>query len=542
MKDKLSNFVIAFFLVIIVAFNVIAVFWVNQMVSSELEVSAKNTLRDLAEDEKRSINLIVKGKEESLYGLAELISQTGHNVEDLYSHMERWREYYGMETIFIVYNNGLGISSMRENVDVSNEPYFNQALDGNIHISGVYTSTFSKKDVMVATAPIYYDSIFQGVLVAEYTVEYLTGLLMDSTDSRGSSMIVNSQGHILMHTYPFPVTFDNFKAATFEEGKTHSGVLNDFLTSTEGSVTFSIGGERKLGEYIPLGIDDWSLFFEISEIELTESANRITNSMIIISICLGLSFVFFMYYILRIRRKSLLEVEKVAYYDKLTGLPNLIKFKIDVEQLLLKNGFDPTGYGVIKCDLENFKAINEVFGFEVGNKVIRTIANYIKHIEGTIVKSARTGTDEFIIFAGREVLRKHLEQRILFNSLIENEVPEIGKHQFFFRYGRYYLEKKEKNIDDIVNKVSMAHSFAKVEGGSVIWDYDDTFKLHLVRTTELTNKMHTSLKNKDFKVFLQPKFSLSDNIIVGAESLVRWIEPDGTMIFPNDFIPLFEKN
>ncbi len=542
MKGKLYNFVMGLFIITFVLLNVLAILWFNRMVFTEFETSAKLDLQDIAHDEKRSISLLVQGKEDVLIALAELIGQTGNSPEQLYVHMDRWSKNYGIETILITSTDGKGISSCGKRVDVSYRTNMNEALKDGVYVSGVIKSEFSDNDVIVVSTPIYYESTIQGILMAEFTIEYLTSLLMDSTDSRGSSMIVNSSGHILMHTYPFAVSFDNFKTATFEEGKSHAGILNDFAQGKEGNVEFAIGGVRKLGEYTPLGIDDWTLFFEISEDKLHESANSITGAMLIISICLALSFIFFMVYILTMRKKSLQEIEKVAYYDKLTGIPNLIKFKIDVEKIIDKKDIDVTKYALIKCDLENFKAINEVYGFRIGNKVICTIANYVKEIIGDPVRVARTGTDEFIIFAKNDVIDRHLSVRFALSNLIKDFVPEVEGHQFFFRYGHYSIEEGEKNIDEIVNKVGMAHSFARVEGGAVVWEYDNTFKKHLLHRTEITNKMRFALENNEFKLFLQPKFSLQESRLVGAEALVRWIEPNGNMIFPNDFIPIFEKN
>ncbi len=542
MKGKLYNIFIAFILLIIVLLNTVAIFWFNQIVFNELESSAKMSLKEMANDEKRAISLIVQGKEQSLLSLAELISQTGNDTNDLLSHMEKWQRLYDIENIFITSVDGSGISSTGENIDISNETYLKTSLVDEAKISGVHKSLITGNNVMIATAPIYYNDSLEGILVAEYSLEYLTGLLMDTTDTRGSSMIVNGQGSILMHTYPFEISFENFKQAQFEEDKTYADILNDFRLSKEGSIVFTINNVRKLGEYIPLGIEDWSLFFEISEEALSASAEAITNTMLIISICIALTFTFFMYYILRARKKTLKEIEKVVYFDKLTGIPNLIKFKIDVEKLLQKKDFDASEYAIVKCDLENFKAINEICSFEVGNRVIRTVANYIKKIGDSSVKYARTGTDEFIVFAQKEIIDQHLTFRNTFTSLIKEYVPEVGNHQFSFRYGRYFLERGEKNIDEIVSKVSMAHSFARKEGGSAVWNYDNTFKSHLIHLTELTNKMRSALENNDFKMYVQPKYSLQDEQIIGLETLVRWIEPDGNIVYPNDFIPLFEKN
>ncbi len=114
-------------------------------------------------------------------------------------------------------------------------------------------------------------------------------------------------------------------------------------------------------------------------------------------------------------------------------------------------------------------------------------------------------------------------------------------HKIEFRYGRYFIPKGETDVNDIVNNVVMAHNYAK-ENNEVICDYDDAFKEKLLQKTEITNKMQVALEREEFKVFLQPKYSVENRTIEGAEALVRWKENDGKFIYPDQFIPIFEQN
>ncbi len=121
-------------------------------------------------------------------------------------------------------------------------------------------------------------------------------------------------------------------------------------------------------------------------------------------------------------------------------------------------------------------------------------------------------------------------------------VPELIDYAGTFKIGRYNIDQGETDFEDIMTKVNLAHQRAKNTKGEILCDYDEKFKQNLLTDAEITNKMKTALDNEEFKVYLQPKFSTNDNILVGAEALVRWIEADGKIIFPNSFIPLFERN
>ncbi len=542
MKNKFSSLSIIITLLIIVTLSLFAGTWFNNLVLNELETSAKSTLKEMANEQSRAIELIVHNKQDNVKGIVDVITHIGNDVETLYETLPVWTKEYEIETIIITDLNGEGITSCGELTNISGMEYFATAAVGEIHMSNVYTSDYSEKSVIALSSPIYYDGSVQAVIIAEYDVLELASLLIGTTDNRGSSMIVNSEGTILLHTYPFEISFENFQTAEFYNGSSYQDILDDFASNTGGDVTFSIGGDRKIGQYIPLGIDDWNLFFEVSETELSKSSEVITNGMLIISICIFLAFSIFIIYILSIRKRALKEIETVAYYDELTSLPNLVKFKLDLSQIVTQKDFDKSNYILLKGDIENFKVINEVYGFDVGNQVIYHAAQLAKQFTGKHSIVARIGSDQLLIFTEKDIVEDFFKNRAQFNASLKQLVPAVSNHILNFRYGRYFMEENENNIDNMINKVSIAHSYARTNTSWPLWDYDEKFHLHMLRMTELTNKMEDSLKHHEFHMFLQPKYDIQTGMIVGAEALVRWFERNGNVVYPNDFIPLFEKN
>ncbi len=265
------------------------------------------------------------------------------------------------------------------------------------------------------------------------------------------------------------------------------------------------------------------------------------NIILTIVATISISTVFFLIYIMKLRKKHLSLVEKMAYYDEITGLPNLNKFKLEAQEIMDNN--PDKVFIIVKFDIVNFKAINEIFDFSVGNKVLEKIAEVKKFVDNEYFLKSRVGSDEFLIFADDKLLLDLESATIKYEQIFKELVPDLEIHKFEFRYGRYIVPKDEKkDINDIVNKVTMAHGLTKISSGSKIIDYDDSFKESVIKFTEITNKMQRALLNEEFKIYLQPKVRISDFKVVGAEALVRWIEDDGMMIYPNEFIPLFEKN
>ncbi len=233
-------------------------------------------------------------------------------------------------------------------------------------------------------------------------------------------------------------------------------------------------------------------------------------------------------------------IEKAAYYDDLTGLPNLLKLKLEMKKVLNEN--PDKEYAIMKFDLENFKVINELFSYEVGNKVLKAFAKTAENVTEKSFILAKVGVDELIMFSGNGFVANFNEETKYYESIFKNLVPEIENHILSFRYGRYHIEKGETDVNDIINKVTIAHKNAKSCAEYGIREYDNDLKNQLLNRITITNKKEKALANNEFHAFLQPKFDLQTSELTGAEALVRWIESDDKMIYPNDFIPVFEDN
>jgi len=103
-------------------------------------------------------------------------------------------------------------------------------------------------------------------------------------------------------------------------------------------------------------------------------------------------------------------------------------------------------------------------------------------------------------------------------------------------------KKQDSNIGEAIEKAMLAHKAAKQTDKAEYLFYDDAMKKEAQRVQLIEDKMNGALENKEFKLYLQPQYRISDNSIAGMEALVRWQKKDGSLICPNDFIPIFEKN
>lgn len=274
------------------------------------------------------------------------------------------------------------------------------------------------------------------------------------------------------------------------------------------------------------------------------SSGLITLPFVLIGVTVFI-FIIFTAFLMINQKRHVKELEKIAYYDELTGLPNLVKFKIDAAQIVADN--KNNALFVVEFDISNFKMVNTMFNFEVGNEIIKTISDTLTRINREqnvgILEIARITADQFIFIGTFDLMKSTENHRALFEKAFTNATSNmLGNHKISFKYGRYIIENDEKDIERIVEKVHLAHEYARLHKKVAIFDYDSKFKEQLVEEVNLSNRMGEALENEEFKMYLQPKFHLQTEEIIGAEALVRWQQADGGLIAPIKFIPLFEKN
>lgn len=244
------------------------------------------------------------------------------------------------------------------------------------------------------------------------------------------------------------------------------------------------------------------------------------------------------------QQQHITQLEKLAYVDELTGGRTYHKFKIDGQQILESQKNSP--HFIMKLDVDNFKLINQICGYEKGDMVLRNIATAISMTvrdENDIF--ARLVNDEFVALftlwdssdlqALYEVFLGH------FHSLMGNDFS----FRCNFPHGCYVVhpcDLKKTDIMDMLEKVNLAHKAAKVNKSLDFAMYDESMIELAIYKKEIENKMADALENGEFLVYLQPKYMLQDKVIAGAEALVRWRKDGQSLISPNSFIPVFEQN
>lgn len=244
-----------------------------------------------------------------------------------------------------------------------------------------------------------------------------------------------------------------------------------------------------------------------------------------------------------LKRKNM-ELELLAYGDSVTGGINRNRFDMDVSEAIRSA---PAGtYALVWMNVEKFKLINDLAGNKEGDRTLRYIHGVIKNHLRPNEYLARISSDNFALLLYDEpdqALMKRLEDM----TADINRFNENRKYQYIlsFTAGIY-------RVDDPSLEITLIQDRANVARGEIVKNnitgfcscrvYSEKEREQLVAEKEIENRMRSALEERQFVVYLQPKLSLKEDVISGAEALVRWKDPDKGLIPPNDFIPLFEKN
>ncbi len=387
-----------------------------------------------------------------------------------------------------------------------------------------------------------------GVLTADreqFSLDMLP--LIDVSGEKDCFFIFDTSGEALYYTPG--------NSAGIDSGKLLLSMIDDDVSEKDiefilNSVTsdtmkeININGVDFLGAFSSIAERDWTFAALLPKEEVYSSLGGLVRyTIVLVAMMSGLLLVAVAAVFIRIRRIKTAVDEAIddsiatLYVDSLTGHETVERFR---QHYLAEMKDHATGHALISLDVERFKAVNDTFGYDGGNEIIRKISDVIKRDIGPNDHFTRIMGDLFYILAqfgdSRELV--DLVERILLD--VEYQITEI---KLDLAIGIYIIDDFNIKSRVAADRADMARDSIKRAKQQNRYAFFDSSMLQKIRREKrIEDIMEDALELREFLVYLQPKFSLGDeNCVVGAEALVRW-KHDGKLIPPGEFIPLFERN
>lgn len=194
--------------------------------------------------------------------------------------------------------------------------------------------------------------------------------------------------------------------------------------------------------------------------------------------------------------------------------------------------------GFIQFDIRKFKIVNDLYGEKFGDQILEFILSQLKECCHEDQYFINLRSDVFMVVTAYE----REEELTEFIALLDSRITSYKDVKLQMSYGIYTVEDKQMELRQMEDRAAMARKAAKNNIVTNVLFYKEQFKDVLYNRKFIEENIQTAITKRQFVMFLQPKYSISKNEIIGAEALVRWFHPERGMIFPNQFIPIIEEN
>lgn len=466
-------------------------------------------------------------------------------MKNLLDEMENQKFY----TMAIVDINGNAENTKGDKFSVKDREFFKNSIKGKKYVSSPYVDEVNKSIKKIAiSVPLLNNDKVVGVLYCTYNINTLMKLINISFYENNSiSYVVKNNGTIILHPQGDSLSKNIYKLLKQDNDIQEVNRLKKELQENKtGATVLNMLEERRYLGYATMDngnsennyIKDWNLIFSIPETVVFSNSKQIINRAVYAVLSIVLIFIAIIFYIIYIKKSNEKEILSLAYEDKVTYIGNQNKFYRECSKYLLDK--PSLNYIIVYFDINNFKMINDTFGYEFGDNLLITIAKALKEelTEGEVY--ARLSSDYFAIFCdyknGRNKIIRKLDN---IRSNIESNLSIV--FEISLCVGIYFVEEGEVDIQKAVNKANMARSVAK--GKNINYAiYNEDVRNKLSEESMILDDIKIALVKNQFEVYYQPKFSLVTGEMIGSEALIRWNHPEHGFISPAVFIPIAEKS
>ena len=238
------------------------------------------------------------------------------------------------------------------------------------------------------------------------------------------------------------------------------------------------------------------------------------------------------------------KIQFLSKHDPMTGLSNRIALFTKLEDAINRANFNESTMAVILIDINGFKVINDQYGHNEGDRVLKEIASRLKKCVVEKDTVARFGDDEFVILV--DSLKNEHDAALVAQNVVEqfSRKFKIGPVEAYLgvTIGISLCPDDGDDVDTLLQSAEKAMLRGKLDKRSSYHFYTDQLTKHSSNQLQLETELKIALQEDQFELYYQPQFDLNKKLIVAMESLWRWNHPKYGMLLPDRFLSIAEES
>lgn len=540
-------------LVVICLFVGIACYCFYDQVRQTAHDESEHYLREISNRINSNIERTIKDNFsilETMKGVLEKMDGQSHGNIGTFLHDQE--NHWSFNKALLIDNSGIAYDFAGEEVSITGDSFLRTLSYEKNTIAP--TQIINNEETLIFATPlsnIMVDGKEMVALATCYDPENFDQILsMSSFNDEAYSYIVNKIGKGVIRsssTYADEFGYNIIHTLQDENPRDKdeiSALLENMKQDKNGQYEVSVDNVDKYLIYTKIGMEDWYLFTFVPVQAVSAQSNMLLRSTLAISALVFLVFFIFLIIIIFSFSRNKRRLEQLAYVDPLTKGFTIQKFNEVANQRLSE---DDSDMALLYINVERFKILNAQLGRAICDQIILSIHHGLaSKLHDNEFIGHRTA-DNFIMlvdFHNKEELSSRLYE---WNQCIEDTIRKYMDTLplFNMEYGIYIVDNHEIPLEDMIDSAKVAlkdNMVIHAKNDYIHYAfYDDATRARMLKEKYLEDQMERALKENEFKMYLQPKYNVKSNTIGGAEALVRWQGKDG-MIYPDEFIPLFEKN
>lgn len=528
-----------------------------QVISSTLEASTKENMQSESDEYIKRLNKQINSDYQLLNTVASIISDSSmESREDFYDILNQANHKNDFLSMCYFDQSGKGIIATLNqetliNVELNElneeiQRVVHSSLQGKQDISNLFVGDYTKEKVFLYSVPIYEGSQVVGALAATDHIEIFADIL-NGEGVKGSSTRINlidQSGNFLVRSSN-PVNKEDVTsifAPSYGGNAEHQEEYRKAMQEGK-TVYFSFTYEDVPYRMClaPVGINAWYLCSVTSVQDSNAFIYGIIQMLAIFFLVVVVLIVFILIYGYRMINSHHKQLYDLAFHDGLTGAYNFIYFQ---EQAKKQMDNDPNAC-IVSMNVRQFKFINEIFGREEADRFLVHMAHVLEHSLHKNEFFCRESADFFYLYLCEtdfDTIRYRLEEML--QKISDFVEMENQNYRILLSCGAVVSSTKRTvySYDQMMTHVMFALAKAREVHQNTVWFFDAKLHEQEILNNSIEANMYQALEHQEFKLYLQPKIDLKTGKLASAEALVRWIRPDGSMLSPGVFIPLFENN